>query len=199
MAKPSKTSRRATEQVRKQRNKMRLLSRLPFSQLFPYPPLLIIHNRERPFDIATIPPEFQDQLRPANSTEPRADIEILESLTHYIPVMSGKNIWAFWHSGVESMPAWCKHNVINWVRICDGRTVRVLDSVTHSPHNALQSIAPELLPAAFTKGLMDGDYAGPHSADLVQGPLLYHHGGVNIDVEGILVRQGDSNILGRTR
>ena len=138
-----------------------------------------------------IPPEFQGQLRPAKFTEPRADFEILESLRHYVPVTSEKNIWAFWHSGVEAMPAWCKHNVIGWVRICDGWTVRVLDSVSESPNNALRFIAPELLPDAFTKGLMDGDYSGPHSADLVRGPLLYLYGGVNIDVGCILIRHID--------
>ena len=108
-----------------------------------------------------IPPEFQDQLRLAKFTELGADFGILESLGHHVPVTSEKNIWAFWHSGVESMPAWCKRNVIDWVQICDGWTVRVIDSVPNSPNNALRFIAADLLPAAFTKGLMDGDYAVP--------------------------------------
>ena len=48
-----------------------------------------------------------------------------------------------------------------------------------------------MLPSAFVNGLMEGEYSGPHSADLVRGALLYLHGGVNIDVGCILIRNLD--------
>lgn len=82
-----------------------------------------------------IPKEFQADLTLVDITDKRTSEEILDSLTQYIPVTSEKNVWAYWHAGVEAMPKWCQHNVIDWVRIIGSEwTVRVLDTVPGSPN-----------------------------------------------------------------
>lgn len=142
----------------------------------------------------TIPPAYQADLEVIPATaDSRTDAEILESLNNHRPVISEKNIWAFWHSGLSNMPAWCQRNVTDWVRICAGAgwIVRVLDSVPTSPSYALKYIEEDLLPEAFVKGIMDGPYSGPHSADLLRGACLLQHGGVFMDVGNILIRHMD--------
>lgn len=139
-----------------------------------------------------IPPEFQSQLRPTSSKDTRTDAEILSSLTKYTPVTSEKNVWAFWHSGITTMPSWCRRNVISWVRILGPTwTVRVLDSVPNSPNNALKFAPAEFLPEAFVNGTLDGPYSGPHACDMLRGALLYVHGGVFMDVGNLLIRNLD--------
>ncbi|KAK6196727.1 hypothetical protein LQW54_011236 [Pestalotiopsis sp. IQ-011] len=141
----------------------------------------------------SIPPEYQDQLEPIAVQDHRTDEEILQALAQYAPVTSEKNIWAFWHSGLDKMPAWCQRNVADWVRICapGGWAVRVLDNLPESPNYALRHVPADLLPEAFVGRDMDGPYVGPHSADFLRGACLVQHGGVFIDVGCVLLRDMD--------
>lgn len=66
-----------------------------------------------------IPSEYQSQIRPVEPLDTRSDAGILDSLQVFVPVTSERNIWAFWHSGIHDMPAWCRRNVVDWVRIND--------------------------------------------------------------------------------
>jgi Capsular polysaccharide synthesis protein len=138
-----------------------------------------------------IPKEFQDQLHNVEVAEKRSDDEILTSLTKHVPVTSEKNIWAYWHAGLHAMPPWCQRNIVGWVKLNPGWTIRVLDTVPESPNHALKFVPPEMLPETFVKGTMDGPYKGPHSADFLRGALLYLHGGAFMDVGIILFRQMD--------
>ena len=132
----------------------------------------------------SIPDEFKDQVAYRNVSDKRSDQEVTEKLTKFSPVTSEKNIWAFWHAGLKSMPGWCQRNVANWVRLCEpsGWAVRVLDSVPNSENYILKYVPASLLNEAFVNGEMDGPYFGPHSADLLRGACLYLHGGVSMDV-----------------
>lgn len=141
-----------------------------------------------------IPAEFQDKVRYVEPLDSRSDDEILQALESPPPVTSEKNIWAFWHAGLQQMPAWCQRNVINWSRICGPSwTIRVLDVVIDSPSHALNWVKEEDLPKAFTTNTMDGPlgYTGPHSADFLRGICLYQYGGVWMDVGSILFRSID--------
>ena len=109
-----------------------------------------------------IPDEFRSDLRYVKSLDTRSDQDILDSLSRHAPVTSEKNVWAFWHSGVHSMPGWCQRNVVNWIRLCGSSwSIRVLDKVPGSPNNALNFVPAEMLPETYVKGTMDGPYTGP--------------------------------------
>ncbi|OKL63426.1 hypothetical protein UA08_01181 [Talaromyces atroroseus] len=142
----------------------------------------------------TIPEEFKEQLRYVESLDSRSDEEILESLRRVAPLnCSEKNIWAFWDSGLDKMPAWTQRNVINWARLCGPSwTIRVLDAVPNSPNHALNFVPAALLPKAFVQGTLRGPYTGPHSADFLRASLPYLYGGVFMDVGIILVRSLDT-------
>lgn len=145
-----------------------------------------------PLSQFTIPAEFSDQLRYVEPLDDRTDEQILESLMKAAPVTSEKNIWAYWDTGLEAMPAWCKRNVIGWARLCGPSwTIRVLNTVPGSVNHAFNYIPPEMLPETFVKGTMEGPYTGPHSADFLRGACLYLHGGVFMDVGIILIRSLD--------
>lgn len=140
----------------------------------------------------SIPKEYQDKLKPVEPADSRTDAEILESFQQYQPVTSEKNIWAYWHAGVNHMPKWCQKNVIDWVRILGPEwTVRVLDNVAGSPNNTLRYVPETLLPASFVDRTMDGPYLGQHGADLTRSACLYEHGGAWMDVGSILIRHMD--------
>jgi hypothetical protein len=140
----------------------------------------------------TIPDAYKSQLRYVEARDSRTDAEIIDSLTHVVPMTSEKNIWTYWHAGVKAMPSWCQHNIINWVRLHGSEwTVRVLDTVPGSPNHALKWIDPAILPEAFVKGTMTGPYVGPHSADFLRGAALFSYGGVWMDVGNILFRHLD--------
>lgn len=139
-----------------------------------------------------IPAEFQTDLEVIDAPDHRTEEEILVSLRRHVPVTSEKNVWAFWHAGVDAMPDWCRRNVVDWVRILgDGWTVRVIDTIPESPNYALKFAPRDMLPKAFLEGTMAGPYAKPHSADFLRGALLYTHGGVSMDVGCILARHLD--------
>lgn len=140
----------------------------------------------------TIPDEYQSQVRRVEAKDPRTDAEIIDSLTRHVPITSEKNIWTYWHAGVNSMPSWCQRNIINWVRLHGSEwTVRVLDTVPESPNHALKWIEPDMLPETFVKGTMTGPYTGPHSADFLRGAALYAYGGAWSDVGNIFFRHLD--------
>lgn len=139
-----------------------------------------------------IPQEFRSELELVELSDKRSDKEILDSLTHHVPVTSEKNIWAFWHSGVKEMPAWCQRNVISWVRICGvDWTIRVLDKVPGSPDNVLKYVSSDMLPECFMNNTMTGPFIGQHSSDFLRGPVLYTYGGIYMDVGCILLTHMD--------
>lgn len=138
-----------------------------------------------------IPDEFQHELRPVELQDTRSDQEILQCLSQHAPVVSEKNIWAFWHSGIASMPAWCQRNVIGWTRLCPSWTVRVLDSVSGSPNHALSWVPKDMLPECMTNENMTGPWSAQHSADFLRCPCLYLYGGAWLDVGCILMRSID--------
>ncbi|KAL5044719.1 hypothetical protein BDW71DRAFT_215553 [Aspergillus fruticulosus] len=143
-------------------------------------------------DNLQIPEEYRDQLERADPLDTRTNEQLSSSLASYQPVTSEKNIWAFWHAGLDAMPAWCQRNVADWQRICGPSwTIRVLDTVPGSPNHALNYIPPELLPETFVNQTMEGPYTGPHSADFLRGACLLLHGGVFMDVGIILARSLD--------
>ncbi|KAK4621996.1 hypothetical protein CLAFUW4_07288 [Fulvia fulva] len=143
----------------------------------------------------SIPSEFQSQLRHKEVEDTRTNSDILESLTHYAPITSEKNIWAFWDKGVQIMHGWTQRDICDWVRICgtgsNPWTVRISDADPESPNYALKWVEPSLLPASFVDGTMEGPYIGPHSADFLRGALLYAYGGVFMDVGNLLLRHLD--------
>ncbi|KAK6527431.1 hypothetical protein TWF694_004420 [Orbilia ellipsospora] len=136
-----------------------------------------------------IPEEFRSELRYVQPHDNRTDAEIIQVLTSPKPITSERNLWGFWHSGVESMPGWCQRNVASWVRLC-GPTwnIRILDMVEGSANNALKWVDPSLLPEAFVNKTMDGPWVGPHSADMLRGAVLYTYGGAWMDVGCVMIR-----------
>lgn len=123
----------------------------------------------------------------------RSDSAILATVRACPPVTeSQKNVWAFWHTGFDSMPGWTKRNVVGWARrLGPTWTVRVLDHVPGSVCNVERFVPPELLPEAFNAGTMSGRYVATHKADLVRLPLLQIYGGAWIDVGAMLLRSLD--------
>ena len=131
-------------------------------------------------------------LLPDSEIDTRPDTEIIAELKTYREPTSDKNVWAFWHSGFDSMRPWTQRNVLNWVRRL-GRcwTIHVLDRVPGSPVNVLRYIDASQLPDVFINGTMTGPHVGAHSGDLVRLPLLYRYGGVWMDAGLLLFRHLD--------
>ncbi|KAF2688882.1 hypothetical protein K458DRAFT_414576 [Lentithecium fluviatile CBS 122367] len=107
------------------------------------------------------------------------------------PKEGGKNIFAFWHSGINHLPPYLLRNVINWHRRYAplGWTVYLLDNVRDSPLNVskyIDTTSPSVVPEAFRKGTLDGGYVAQHTSDLIRYPLLLKYGGVYLDA-GILL------------
>jgi hypothetical protein len=140
----------------------------------------------------SIPPEFQPQLRCVEPLDSRTDAEIIASLQQYTPVTSEKNIWCFWHSGIDGMLAWCRRNVVDWVRINGPSwTIRVLDNDANSPNYLFKFVPKDMLPEAIVHGKMTGPFTGQHTADFVRSAVIYCHGGVFMDVGILLIRRLD--------
>jgi hypothetical protein len=140
----------------------------------------------------SIPQQYRHMLEEVEPHDLRTEAEILQSLTEYAPVTSEKNIWAYWHLGLSKMPAWCRRNVVDWVRICSPAwTIRIMDNDPQSPNYALKYLPTDLLAQAFVDGTMDGPSVGQHGADIVRGAALITHGGVWMDCGSILVRHMD--------
>jgi hypothetical protein len=111
-------------------------------------------------------------------------------LSPKLPCVNAKSIFAFWHSGIQTLPPNLLRNIIAWYRRFSplGWTIYVLDNVPDSALNVANFIdtkSPLVVPAAFTNGTLNGHYAAQHTSDLIRYPLLLRYGGVYLDV-GIL-------------
>lgn len=142
-------------------------------------------------------PTLHEVFPPIRLTEPLPRL-----LTHPTPPSKGsKSIFAFWHSGIQTLPPYLLRNVLNWYSRFGplGWTIYVLDTVPNSPLNVsnfIDTASPTNVPAAFTNGTLDGVYAAQHTSDLIRYPLLLKYGGVYLDV-GIL-QFGDIDALWTT-
>ena len=65
--------------------------------------------------IFTIPVEFASENRPVEPQGKRSDNEIIHALNQHIPITSERNLWGYWHSGIDSIPKWSRRNAIGWV------------------------------------------------------------------------------------
>jgi hypothetical protein len=140
-----------------------------------------------------IPEEYRRELRYVEPADTHSDVELLAALEKHVPVSSEKNVWAFWDSGISTIPAWCQRNITSWIRLNSpgGWTVRLVDSIEGSPNHWSKFVPANMVPPAFAQGTMDGPYVGQHSADALRGALLYLFGGVFLDVSCILLRTFD--------
>ncbi|KAI0390733.1 capsular polysaccharide synthesis protein-domain-containing protein [Xylariaceae sp. FL0594] len=119
----------------------------------------------------------------------RSDDEIAAWLQEPHPVVSDKNVWAFWHAGYAGMAPWVRRNIINWVRRLGPEwTVHLLDKVAGSRTNVNHYVESSYFPDAFNNDTMDGPTVGAHSGDLVRLPLLWKYGGVWMDAGTFLFR-----------
>ena len=114
------------------------------------------------------------------------------------PSRGSKSIFAFWHSGLHTLPPYLLRNILNWHRRFSplGWTIYVLDTVPDSPLNVskfIDTTSRSVVPEAFTNSTLDGTYAAQHTSDLIRYPLLLKYGGVYLDA-GIL-QFGDWNWL----
>lgn len=114
------------------------------------------------------------------------------------PTSTSKSIFAFWHTGIQTLPPYLLRNVLNWhARFSPlGWTIYILNTVTSSPLNVanfIDTTSQNVVPEAFTAGTLDGDYKAQHTSDLIRYPLLLKYGGVYLDV-GIL-QFGDLDYL----
>ncbi|KAJ5273077.1 hypothetical protein N7478_008202 [Penicillium angulare] len=140
----------------------------------------------------TIPEKYRDSLELIEPTDLRTDEEILATFSEYKPVTGEKNVWAYWHAGVQNMPNWNKRNVADWVRLLGPEwTVRVVDNLPGSVNNVLQYVSKDLFPSAFVSNTMDGQFVGQHGSDLSRTACLYEYGGVYMDVGSLLIQHLD--------
>jgi hypothetical protein len=60
-----------------------------------------------------IPEKYKARLEEVQvkDKDTRSDEEIIAMLKTHVPVTSEKNIWGYWHSGIDGMPDWCRRNV----------------------------------------------------------------------------------------
>ncbi|KAK1961575.1 hypothetical protein LY78DRAFT_588400 [Colletotrichum sublineola] len=117
----------------------------------------------------------------------RQNADIVTELNSFRPVISEKNVWAFWDKGFDAMPPSYQCTVINWVRkLGSGWTVRLTTTVDKSPNSIYNFIDKNWLPECLIDGTMDGTHKSQHTSDLVRLPLLFEHGGVWMDVGNML-------------
>lgn len=132
-----------------------------------------------PLDYDVAGPTSVDEPLPASLTNPGS------------PEVGGKNIFAFWHSGIKTLPPYLLRNVVNWHRRYAplGWSIYIVDTISDSPlnvSNLLDTTSTSVVPEAFIKGALDGEYKAQHTSDLVRYPLLLQYGGVYLDT-GILL------------
>ena len=131
-------------------------------------------------------------LIPDSSLDLRPEVDIASQLHSYQPIISERNIWAFWDKGFSNSPPWTQRNVISWVRrLGPSWTVRVLDRVEGSPLNVKNYVDDAYFPETFNTQTMTGPHVGPHASDLLRLPLLYLYGGIWCDVGTFLFRHVD--------
>ncbi|KAF2021442.1 hypothetical protein BU24DRAFT_417095 [Aaosphaeria arxii CBS 175.79] len=145
-------------------------------------------------------PEIPRTIRLPYKIEPSISLDNLpESLTAPgLPKTGGKSIFAFWNTGISSLPPYLLRNVINWHRRFSplGWTIYVLDTVPGSALNVsnfIDTTSRSIVPEAFINNSIVGKYAAQHTSDLVRFPLLLRYGGVYLDV-GVLLF-GDINSI----
>lgn len=114
------------------------------------------------------------------------------------PTRGSKSIFAFWHSGIKTMPPYLLRNVLSWYRRFSplGWTVYVIDNAPDSPLNLANFIDvtdPTLVPAALIEGKIGGSYQAQVMSDFSRYPLLLKYGGIYLDA-GVL-QFGDINWL----
>ncbi|KZV89355.1 hypothetical protein EXIGLDRAFT_751190 [Exidia glandulosa HHB12029] len=131
--------------------------------------------------------ELVPTLRPLDD---RSEDAIIAHILSHRLVTRQKNIWAFWDNGWEAMRPWTRRNVVDWVRrLGPDWDVRVLDRVEGSPRNLAHFVDVQMLPKTFWR--MEGRNAGQRVSNMARVLLLYMHGGVWLDVGGILTRSLD--------
>ncbi|KAL5603752.1 hypothetical protein FOVSG1_006502 [Fusarium oxysporum f. sp. vasinfectum] len=124
---------------------------------------------------------------PPSDLDLRSDEEIIAQLKTYQPIISEKNVWAFWDKGIDYMYPSYQVTILNWVRkLGPSWTVRLLDLVEDSPNNVYTFIDKSFFPECFNNKTMDGRHIAQHQADFMRLPVLYLHGGVYMDVGNML-------------
>ncbi|KAI1128161.1 hypothetical protein F5Y10DRAFT_292319 [Nemania abortiva] len=145
-----------------------------------------------PEKMPTLTPALQ--YLPESKIDHRTDAEIEELVNTHRPVKHEKNCWAFWHSGFQNMPRWCKRNIYGWVRrLGPDWDVRCVDIVDGSPNHVFNFVDAEYLPDCLLKKTMTGKTPAQHASDMVRLPLVYLHGGVWMDSATVLLRSFDDS------
>ncbi|KAF2736286.1 hypothetical protein EJ04DRAFT_511125 [Polyplosphaeria fusca] len=106
------------------------------------------------------------------------------------PTRASKNIFAFWNTGLSTLPPYLLRNVVAWYRRFAplGWNIYVLDNVPGSPLNVshyIDTTSTSIVPEAYINGALSGQFAAQHTSDLIRYPLLLKYGGAYLDV-GIL-------------
>jgi len=106
------------------------------------------------------------------------------------PTPRSKNIFAFWNTGLLTMPPYLLRNILAWHHRLSalGWNIYVLDTQDSSTLNVASYVDTSdstVVPDAFRHHQLNGEYAAQHTSDLVRYPLLLKYGGVYLDV-GIL-------------
>lgn len=125
---------------------------------------------------------------------PRAlpEVGLPEALTTPpAPTVGGKNIFAYWHTGIHTLKPYLLRNVLAWYQKYSpfGWNIYVLDRVEGSPLNVASFIDfsdPQVVPDVLREGAVTGQYAFQHTSDLCRFPLLLRYGGVYSDVGNII-------------
>nr|POE49247.1 hypothetical protein CFP56_32397 [Quercus suber] len=134
-------------------------------------------------------PTYATGLRevPVTQLDLRSEFDILAKLGKFQPIISEKNVWAFWDKGLDTLYPSYRHTVVNWVRkLGPSWTVRVVDLVEDSPNNIYNFVSRDWFPDCFVHSTMDGPHRAQHASDLVRLPLLFEYGGVWMDVGNML-------------
>ena len=109
-----------------------------------------------------------------------------------MPKRGGKNIFAYWHTGIHTLKPYLLRNILSWYQRYDslGWNIYVLDTIEGSPLNVSRYIDmsdPEVVPEVLRrKPSVTGQYSAQHSSDLVRYPMLLKYGGVYLDTGMIL-------------
>jgi len=151
-----------------------------------------------------IPPDILPlKVRPLQHQDHRDDEEIIQTLFDPPPVVSEKNVWAFWDKGFAAMPPWQKRNVIAWVRMLGPSwTVRLLDLDQSTKAGIFNFVDQAHLPLHIIEGKATGKFSGAHTSDAIRLPLIYQYGGVWMDVGLLLLMHLDQvcwDVLGNPK
>lgn len=103
------------------------------------------------------------------------------------PEIGSKNIFAFWHTGLDTIPPYLLRNIAGWYHQLAhlGWSIYVFDNVQDSNlniRNFLDTTSDKVMPSAFNQDGLSGEYSAQHTSDLIRYPLLLQYGGVYLDV-----------------